>query len=156
MCLTIQKVNGKTIQIAEQDIVCYKYVFAGKKKWMPAYSPLPREYGYNKILTAEKYIMIQSTMGVIPSHRYSKIKSLTLNEGPGEMVIHEGFHAYLRDDYVPYTGDFYKRAKICVIPKGTEICYGINDDIVAVNMIVFRNMFQYLKYKLKKSFGKSC
>ena len=27
-------------------------------------------------------------------------------------------------------------------------------DSVAVNMIVFRNLFQYLKYKLKKSFGK--
>jgi hypothetical protein len=149
MCLIPKEVNGKTIQIAEQDIVCYKYVFAGKKKWMPAYSPLPREYVYNKILTAEKYNMIQSTMGVIPSHRYSKIKSLTCRLAYGEMFIEEGFHAILRGEDVPFMDKIYKRTKICVIPKGTEICYGDNDDIVAVNMIVFKNVFHYIKYRIK-------
>lgn len=142
MCLIPKEVNGKTIQTAEQDIVCYKYVFADKKKWIPAYGPLPREYEYNKVLTAEKYIMIQSTIGVIPSHRYSKIKSLTCKSSYGEMFIEEGFHASLIREDVP-------RAKICVIPKGTEICYGDNDDIVAVNMIVFKNVFHYIKYRIK-------
>lgn len=171
MCLVTKEVNGKTIQTAEQDIVCYKRVTAFKKKWTPVYSPLAREYGYNKVLTAEKHYWSPwrkpDVLHPIPPVGYKEIEHLqsagyvfthTEMEGDKKVegrVINEGFHAHLKykDAMCPsmYTSC---STKLCIIPKGTEICYGVNDDIVAVNMIVFRNVFQYWMYKLRKSFGK--
>jgi hypothetical protein len=157
MCLTIQKVNGKTIQTAEQDIVCYKRVVVHKKRWTPVYGPLPREYEYNKVLPAEKFYWSPwskpDILHPIAPAGYKEIEHLQVEyasspykESEGG-IINEGFHANLIRKNVPYTGAYYDQRKICIIPKGTEICYGTNDDIVAVNMIVFRNLFRYCIYK---------
>lgn len=63
--------------------------------------------------------------------------------------IDEGFHSFkrLHNNYITHG-----KSVICIIPKGSEYCLGTEDDIVSNQIIVFRTVFDYIKYKLWKLF----
>lgn len=132
MCLYIKE--GCKPEIAKKDIVCYKRVDDHITYWKPRIYTYNTKYSYsyNKILTAES-----CSNGKIHS-----IQHLEMEMFMDYSKINEGFHAR-------YIGKS-SLLKTCIIPKGTEYCLGKDDDIVAVNMIVFRTMLGYYWYKIKK------
>lgn len=131
MCLYIK--DGCRIEIAKKDITTFKSVLQRDNCWEPVNRG--RElYEYNKILTARER----------PYTYKDTIEHLKI---VNEYEIHEGFHSMV--SYKPYYNN------ICIIPKGSEICYGDYNDIVSLHIIVFKNRLNYLKYKLAKLFKKN-
>lgn len=135
MCLIVKQ--GCKTEIAQKDIVCYKFVEGHGKYWKPCILGIfgnnaGYSYPYNKVLTAESYNY---------GEKYS-IQQLEIRCREGLYLIGEGFHARLNKTHY--------WMNICVIPKGTEYCLGRNNEIVAVNMIVFRSMLGYYWYRIKK------
>lgn len=131
MCLFIK--DDCHIEIAEKDIITFKDVIDRKDHgWEPSYRGTEL-YEYNKVLTARKY----------PYTPIDTIEHLQARElKTGKLVIDEGFHSKVRKNC--------SCNKICIIPKGSEICYGDSNDIVSLHIIVFKNIFSYLKYRLAK------
>lgn len=131
MCLFIKE--GCHIEIAEKDIVTFKCVLKRKNYWEPPYRG-SELYEYNKVLTARKY----------PYRPTNTIKHLQVIK---DFEIHEGFHSRVEKT------SYYN--KICIIPAGSEICYGNDYDIVSLHIIVFKNRLSYLKYRLFKLFKRN-
>jgi hypothetical protein len=129
MCLFIK--DGCNIEIAKKDIVTFKTVLERENYWEPSYIGT-ESYEYNKTLTARKY----------PHTPKDTIEHLQKGKIGNCPVIHEGFHSRVIDNVFCN--------KICIIPKGSEICYGDNNDIVSSHIIVFKNRSSYLKYRLAK------
>lgn len=139
MCLFVKE--GYKPEIATEDIVCYKRVDDHVKYWKPAIliGSARFFYPYNKVLTAERYSYIRGE--IYPIQHLEIVDGMVLKR-----VINEGFHARCKKTYL--------HEKRCVIPKGTEYCLGIDNDIVAINMIVFRSLLDYYWYKIKKLWQK--
>lgn len=132
MCLIV--LPGCKPEIATKDIVCYKLVEYHIKYWKPCiYDGAEYSYPYNKILTAEYCIN-----GEIRPIQHLEI----LHFVDSLYIIDEGFHADCTKTC--------RSMKLCIIPKGTEYCLGKENEIVAVNMIVFRTMLGYYWYRIKK------
>ena len=134
MCLIIK--DGCDIEIAKKDIVTFKNVLNRKYRgWEPAYLGVEL-YEYNKVLTARHY----------PYKSTDTIEHLQIVDGRDNGFIYdhinEGFHSKIRKTD--------SCNKICIIPKGSEICYGDSNDIVSLHIIVFKNRLSYLKYRLFK------
>ena len=125
MCLIIK--DGCHIEIAKEDIVTFKQVIRCRRnRWEPSYRG--RElYRYNKVLTARKY----------PYTPKDTIEHLQVVDN---FEIEEGFHSKVKRT-------LFCNA-ICIIPKGSEICYGDSNDIVSLHIIVFKNRLNYLIYRL--------
>ena len=132
MCLTVK--YGCKIEIAKNDIKGYKFV---KKQW-----------GYWKPMFAQHYRRFKYGELIIPFDNCSQpIKKLETHWYKYGYEINEGFHSRVnKSEHITNT--------ICIIPKGSEICYGDDNDIVSNQIIVFKNCLQYLIYKLKKTFQK--
>ena len=132
MCLFIKA--GCHIEIAKKDIVTFKDVLERRGNcWEPSYKGYEL-YEYNKVLTARKY----------PRTPKDTIEHLQVEI---DSAIHEGFHSRIKKTLCCN--------KICIIPKGSEICYGNNNDIVSLQIIVFKNKLSYLKYRLAKLFKRN-
>ena len=132
MCLYIK--DGCNIEIAKKDIVTFKDVISWKKQgWEPTYRGCEL-YKYNKVLTARKY-------------PYTPIDTIEHLKAISDVIIEEGFHLKVKKTH--------SCNKICIIPKGSEICYGINNNIVSLHIIVFKNRLSYLKYRLAKLFKRN-
>jgi hypothetical protein len=129
MCLFIK--DGCHIEIAKKDITTFKEVLRRNNCWEPACKG-SETYEYNKILTARKS----------PFTPADTIEHLQIDITYGVGTIYEGFHSRVEKTFICN--------KICIIPKGSEICYGENNDIVSLHIIVFKNKLCYLKYKLNK------
>ena len=134
MCLDIKQ--GECIKKAEKDILCFKLVrtLDDDTKWTGIYQGFI-EYDYNTEVVADRWYFDAG------SNSIKSIKLTHLREIDNSH-IYEGFHAK--------TIKVYDAAKYCIIPKGTEICYGNLDDIVAMSMIVFKDKRQYRKYQIKR------
>lgn len=133
MCLFVK--TGCYPKIAEEDIICYKRVDDNRRYWMSSCGYSNHKFKWNVVETAR----IENRFGG------EKVKHLFVdNNSFGTECIHEGFHARLDKDLV------LEKARICIIPVGTEYCLGFNDEIVAVKMIVFHTIFNYYLYKTKK------
>lgn len=143
MCLVLKK--GEDVQLAQKDIICYKNVQeTDESTWNgPFYDE--RKYQFNKVVTAEKK-MVKETEVI-----YEPIEHLSV-ELSFKYLIHNGFHAFTKEGFGNFKGLSNLKEKYCIIPKGTEICYGDNNDIVAVSMIVFKNKFQFIRYEIKTFF----
>lgn len=128
MCLIIK--CGCHIEIAKKDIVTFKTVKEHNHCWEPICIK-SGFYEFNKVLTAKRY----------PYAPENTIEHLQVERGN---TIYEGFHSDIQkiSDY----------DNICIIPKGSEICYGQDNDIVSLYIIVFKNRLSYLKYRLAKLF----
>lgn len=138
MCLYVKE--GCKPEIAHKDIVCYKLVEDHVKYWKPRIYAFNAEYSYpyNNVLTAESYSHIKCEA--------YPIQHLEIEDWIDYHVINEGFHAKRKKTYLC--------ANPCIIPKGTEYCLGGDNDIVAVNMIVFRSVLDYYRYRIKKLWQK--
>lgn len=136
MCLYVKE--GCKPEIAKKDIVCYKIVDDWGRYWKPIYAcGTEYAYSYNKVLTAESFIM-----GKTYPIQHLEMKDYKGWENKIRKIINEGFHARCNSKY--------NWSNICVIPKGTEYCLGDDNEIVAVNMIVFRSVLGYCWYRIKK------
>lgn len=132
MCLFIK--DGCHIEIAKEDIITFKRVLKRRGNyWEPACTGTEL-YEYNKVLTARKY----------PYQPTNTIEHLQVTN---DSTIHEGFHSKVNKTF--------DCNKICIIPKGSEICYGNDNDIVSLRIIVFKNKLSYLKYRLVKLFKRN-
>ena len=131
MCLITK--CGCHIEIAKEDIVTFKDVIERENNcWEPICQG--RElYEYNKVLTARKY-------PYTPTDTIKHLRVLHGNE------LYEGFHSNVQK--------VYSDQKICIIPKGSEMCYGDTNDVVSLHIIVFKNRLCYLKYRIAKLFKK--
>jgi len=127
MCLFVRDEDYP--QIAEKDIICWKKVINGYNYWKPFYHYRDR-FLLNKIETA-----------LDADGEEIKHLKIVKRVWSNTCTISYGFHASIKYRI----GD-----NICIIPKNTEYCLGDNNEIVAVNIIVFRTIFSYLFYKLKQ------
>lgn len=135
MCLYIKE--GCHIETAKKDKVTFKDVIDQKDHgWEPSYRGCEL-YEYNKVLTARK----------LPYTPIDTIEHLQEECEREKSVICEGFHSRVKKTRFCN--------KICIIPKGSEICYGEYNDIVSLHIIVFKNTFSYLKYRLAKLFKRN-
>lgn len=138
MCLRLK--DDEFVHLAKKDIVCYKQVTKTQDgKWKGFYVGR-RSYDFDKVVTAEKRTK---------NYEYEEIKGLKVEKyeisGREDMYfIDYGFHALVQKRFPSLRGFNY-----CIIPAGTEMCYGQCGDVVAVNMIVFKNVFHYIKYRIK-------
>lgn len=135
MCLIIK--DGCHIEIAKKDIVTFKKVLERRNYWEPSCKGTEL-YEYNKVLTARRY-PYKPTDTI--EHLQQIIDNKQIIDNP---IIEEGFHSRVRKAC--------SCNKICIIPKGSEICYGNANDIVSLHIIVFKNRLSYLKYRLAKLF----
>ena len=120
------------IKTARKNIYCYKSIIeTGDGRWSGVFYNI-KCFVFNEILTA------QTTHGF-------DIEHLVLSHGE---VINEGFHATLKANRVPQPWNCRCPVKRCVIPKGSEYCEGLFDDVAAKNIIVFENDAQYILYRL--------
>ena len=133
MCLLIK--YGCHIEIAKEDIVTFKEVLERNKNnyWEPSYRGTEL-YEYNKVLTARRY-------------PYTPTDTIEHLQVVDNATIKEGFHSMVKN--------VCSCNKICIIPKGSEICYGWNYNIVSSHIIVFKNKLSYLKYRLAKLFKRN-
>ena len=129
MCLVVK--DGCKIERAKNDIKVYKLIDKHHDYWKPVYCQRYRRFEYCKSITAYDLYSLP-------------IKNLKICHYRFKYEIYEGFHSRVKRYYLTNT--------ICIIPKGSEICYGTHKDIVSNQIIVFKNYFQYLIYKLKKHF----
>ena len=138
MCLRIK--DDEFIHLAKKDVVCYKQVTKTQDgKWKGFYVGR-RSYDFDKVVTAEKRTK---------NYEYEEIKGLKvekyeISRREDMYFIDYGFHALVKKRFPSLRGFNY-----CIIPAGTDMCYGQCGDVVAVNMIVFKNVFHYIKYRIK-------
>lgn len=142
MCLYM---GTNHIEIANEDIVCYKVVLDYKTMW---YGPFHSvcHYKFNTPVRADK----QKDFGY--GYGFEKLCKLS-SDGSGEIC--EGFHSYLhKHDAVSLVSKFKTGhfVKTCIIPKGTEYCMGEHDDIVSTHIIVFRDDKSYKRYEKFRRF----
>lgn len=150
MCLTVKQ-DCKP-EIAIKDIHCYKYVNPqgrnGADGWKGLFEYSNRIYPWNVLITAEKETCLFGG-----EYSYTPIKHLELIGNPthnrwdstlNHQIITYGFHVLATKPQGK--GKYHE----CIIPAGTEFCYGDSGDIVATNMIVFHKKRDYWKYILKK------
>lgn len=142
MCLIVKK--GCKIEIAEKDITTYKCIISYENYWTGIFFLIPA-FAYNKLQKAKCLIEI----GLLDDIDESCIN---LEHLQGErhnddiIVINEGFHSHVKEiNHFPYN-----KQAICIIPKGSEYCLGINDDIVSNQIIVFKTKEDYDKYIASK------
>lgn len=64
-------------------------------------------------------------------------------------IINEGFHSHVNSCESPVNSIVIKMA-ICIIPKGSEYCFGEYDDIVSNQIIVFKTKEDYDRYITSK------
>jgi hypothetical protein len=132
MCLTVK--DGCKVERAQKDIKVYKRIDKHENYWSPLYSPqMQIRFKYKEPITAlDEYLNPIKNLTIRPCYRV-------------DYEIYEGFHSRINKIN-------YRTNSICIIPKWSEICYGTDNDIVSNQLIVFKNYFQYLIYKLKKHF----
>ena len=153
MCLTVKK--GCKPEIAEKDILCFKIVReCSRETWIPYYIGLIDDrtmFSYNTVINAKKIsypnpptveiisdIKHLEVCNLVPEDIYSSVKT-----------IYNGFHSnrnFLSACFYNIRGSI----KLCIIPKGAEYCLGDNHDIVSTQLMVFSNLKEYIKYKLRK------
>ena len=128
MCLTVKW--GSKIEIAQKDIKVYKLINKQSDYWNPVCQQEYIKFEYCKLIKAL-------------DNKLKPIKKLNIRTEFYNKAVFEGFHSKVTNcDCITNT--------ICIIPKGSQICYGEDDGIVSTQLIVFKNSFQYLMYKLKK------
>ena len=125
MCL----ITKNKVRVTQRDVTIFRDVRVLTKNtwcgWIYDYVDFP----FNEIVTARTFDGKEIT---------NLIQIPTCDSG--WYSIQEGFHSYR-----------FSPSHICIIPKGSEICYGIGGEVVSTKIIVFSNYKEYFKYKWKKS-----
>jgi len=128
MCLITKK---KKVSIAKRD----KTVI----KWINFFDDNPNVWSgpiyNNEVFPFNEIVIAKDSHG-------KEIDHLQICMG----CIDEGIHSY-RIYSLNYLDD---DTCICVIPRGSEYCYGRGGEIVSLKIIVFSNYKEYFKYRWKK------
>lgn len=137
MCLYLKE--GEKVRVARKNILVKKWVIPtiNSNSWFPVFREETGELEFNKVLKAK---CLDSEMKLVD------LDGLKVNGG----MIDSGFHSY-RLFADPFS--FYKRSGTkyyAVIPRGSEYAKGGYGDIVSTQIIVFSNLWEYLKWKLLK------
>ena len=138
MCLIT---NKKEVSIAKRDKTVFKWIISKNNNdntWTgPIYSHV--DFPFNEIVTAKD------------SHG-KEIDHLQLHQNSFrpddeyDMYIEEGMHS-CRIRSLEF---IYRHRKICIIPKGSEYCCGLHDEVVSTKIIVFSSCKEYFRYRWKK------
>ena len=134
MCLIVKE--GCKIEIAEKDITTYKCINEHENYWTGVFYRSP-SFAYNKLQKA-KHLCLDV---------HADIDHLQIERHGNGIIIDEGFHSLINKD--GYSFATFKKA-ICIIPKGSEYCFGEYDDIVSNQIIVFKTIGDYEKYIASK------
>ena len=139
MCLTVKE--GCKIEIAEKDITTYKYVNSYENYWCGIFYSYPR-FLYNEIQKAQYLSLeVESCLGIDKSY---DLKHLQMDDW--NTTINEGFHSYVNR----CTINTDTKQNTCIIPEGSEYCFGEDNDIVSNQIIVFKTKEDYDKYIASK------
>jgi len=166
MCLTVKR--GCKPEIAEKDILCFKIVReCSRKTWIPHYISIINYrmmFSYNTVINAKKisyphppsvtgtgyYELETPVVEIISDIKHLEVCNLVPEDIYSSVeTIYNGFHSnrgFLSACFHNIGGSI----KLCIIPKGAEYCLGDNHDIVSTQLIVFSNLKEYIKYKLRK------
>jgi len=135
MCLYIRK--GNKIEIAKEDLVCYKALFEDTEEtWFPYFmhNNYTLKFKYNESLEAVDHLKAEDCSNTPLIDTSGKVFSTEF--------IKTGFHAYsvrlinFEKSLFIQTTKFHK----AIIPKGSEYCLGVFGDIVANRMIVTKEI----------------
>lgn len=141
MCLTVKE-NAEVV-INEKPILTWKYVeiLGGQnKKWVsPIYKRGGKDFG--TIYNAQHLVMEQDYKTV-----WADLEHIENNYG-GVYAAFHSFHSPVKLWWV-YTTLASNNCRIrpCVIPIGSETIEGTDGDIASTKIIVFKNIFQAIKY----------
>ena len=135
MCLYTKDVEPR---IARRNIRVWKEVswFSRNSMWVPPIYSYAGELEYNKILAPYNLLSnekVQHLKVILDKDYFS---------GMEEMRIEQGFHAYRKIKHGELT------LKIAIIPRGYEYCVGLDNDIVSSQIIVFKDFWDYIKWRL--------
>lgn len=130
MCLLVKE--GCKIEIAEKDITTYKCINEYENYWTGVLYRSP-SFAYNKLQKA-KHLCLDA---------YADIDHLQIEI----FGIDEGFHSLINKDSHFFAA--FKKA-ICIIPKGSEYCFGKDDEVVSDQIIVFKTKEDYDRYIASK------
>lgn len=123
MCLYVLKSMPKKLTTTKHYIV-YKRLKSARKPGKPGY--VPPYYTYFFYEPGVLYL----------------IKSIASITTFGRRIVERGFHAY-RTEYsakcMRYTGEVVVP---CIVPAGSEVFYGDNEEVVSNKLIVFKNIEQ--------------
>ena len=117
--------------IANKDITVFKWLNVYGKEYKTRFI-------WQKIIFT-KGIAIQE----VPEFRHSLYTECHLPV----YSVSVGIHAIRKRIYSKDARTF-----IAVIPKGTPYYIGAHSDVVSLKLIIFKNIFYYLFYKIKKCF----
>jgi hypothetical protein len=134
MCLIVKE--GCKIEIAEKDITAYKCINEYENYWTGVLYRSP-SFAYNKLQKA-KHLCLDA---------YADIDHLQIERFGNGIIIDEGFHSLINKD--GYFFAAFKKA-ICIIPKGSEYCFGKDDEVVSDQIIVFKTKEDYDRYIASK------
>ena len=141
MCLTINSLLHPYYKplVAEKNIVVYKvlchYVGALPSVWRTPYKHYEIDFGVR---------------GSVGRYEYPHTE-LNVFHGLGCFTVNEGIHAFCLPLNPLEKGTYFDFKGI--IPKGTKFYIGINDDIVAEDMIIFQNQQEFAEYLTRKHMG---
>ena len=134
MCLIVKE--DCKIEIAEKDITTYKCIDEYENYWTGVLYRSP-SFAYNKLQKA-KHLCLDA---------YADIDHLQIERCGNEITIDEGFHSLINKD--DYFFAAFKKA-ICIIPKGSEYCFGEDNEVVSDQIIVFKTKEDYDRYIASK------
>ena len=144
MCLIVKK--GCKIEIAEKDITTYKHVYDDGNYWNGIFYSYPR-FLYNEIQKAKYSDQLWLLLDDNDIDTYTELKHLQREKhNDGTIVINEGFQSYVKES----NHFLYSKIAICIIPKGSEYCFGEYSDIVSNQIIVFKTKEDYDRYIASK------
>lgn len=146
MCLIVKE-NAK-IKIAHKPILTWKYVSAYPTNWSSML--------YNTDEVHEYGVPCQGNKKIVAGYEIKKeaIEHLEIRSPMHTYhgMVSYGFHSYysplkLRREYCNAHVNYQMRP--CVIPKGSETVDGVDGDVVSTQIIVFKNLWQAIKYIIK-------
>ena len=130
MCLFV-KANCKP-EIATEDILCYKLVLSNPGGWTGWFYYSKTIFQWNIPVIAENDLN-------------NPIEHLEIDQTE---MINYGFHANLIKHCT-------RHEHYCIIPAGSEYCYGMFNEIVSTQIIVFRGRIDYWLYILMKKLNRN-
>lgn len=111
MCLIIK--DGEDIQVATQDIVCYKILAKNRLSFLGFYQA-----------------PYMGKLYWLPLNRYFSTRQRIKIDGRD--AIYRGYHAYTKTEANFRSWVLFK----CVIPKGTLHALGVCDEIVSEKILI--------------------
>ena len=135
MCLKVK--TGCKIEIAKESIVCKKVIKdCTDSRWHSWGWEDQSFHKFNEKLESKVNLFINSS-----NYIYGGFNAFLENSGMIDTIINNKKHGYHKDLDIVYA----------IIPKGSEFCLGVSNEIVANKIIVFRSekeLNQYFNFEL--------